>query len=93
MSLDVSAGPVEVEVPSRKKNNINSYHKVLLDVSEGLVEVPNRRRITSNSFIYIFSVYFIQLCFICHPSDSTVSEDAGSEIELRTVVAETDKTL
>jgi hypothetical protein len=31
---------------------------------------------------YVF-VYFIQHCFICHPSDSTVLEDAG--IELRTV--------
>jgi hypothetical protein len=24
-------------------------------------------------------MYFIQHCFICHPSDSTVSEDAGIE--------------
>ncbi len=30
-----------------------------------------------------FLMYFIQRCFTCHPSDSTVSEDAG--IELRTV--------
>jgi len=30
-----------------------------------------------------FFMYFIQQCFICRPSDSTVSED--TEIELRTV--------
>jgi hypothetical protein len=35
-------------------------------------------------FFWIFScMYFIQHCFICRPSDSTVSEDAG--IEPRTV--------
>ena len=35
-------------------------------------------------FFCIFScMYFIQHCFICRPSDSTVSEDAG--IEPRTV--------
>ncbi len=32
-----------------------------------------------------FSMYFIQHCLICRPSDFTVSEDA--EIESRTVVA------
>jgi hypothetical protein len=35
-------------------------------------------------FIYFFiSIYVIQHCFICRPSDSTASEDAG--IEPRTV--------
>ncbi len=34
-------------------------------------------------FGLIFSMYCIQHCFICRPSDSTVSEDAG--IEPRTV--------
>jgi hypothetical protein len=33
--------------------------------------------------IFIFSMYCIQHCFICRPSDSTVSEDAA--IEPRTV--------
>ncbi len=32
---------------------------------------------------WIFVKYFIQHCFICRPSESTVSVDAG--IELRTV--------
>jgi hypothetical protein len=31
-----------------------------------------------------FFMYVIQQCFICHPPDSTVSEDAGTEP--RTVV-------
>jgi hypothetical protein len=31
-------------------------------------------------FVYFFTyMYFIQHCFICRPSDSTVSEDAGNE--------------
>ncbi len=34
-------------------------------------------------FIFLFFLYDIQHCFICRPSDSTVSEDAG--IEPRTV--------
>ncbi len=34
--------------------------------------------------IYLFFMYFIQHCFICHPTDSTVSEDAG--IEPRTAI-------
>ncbi len=28
-------------------------------------------------FVFFLSMYCIQLCFICRPSDSTVSEDAG----------------
>jgi hypothetical protein len=36
-------------------------------------------------FYFFFSIYGIQYCFICRPSDSTVSEDAG--IEPRTVAA------
>jgi hypothetical protein len=35
--------------------------------------------------IYFIFIYDIQHCFICRPSDSTVSEDAG--IEPRTVVS------
>ncbi len=35
-------------------------------------------------FLYFYSLYCIQHWFICHPSDSTVSEDAG--MEPRTVV-------
>jgi hypothetical protein len=34
-------------------------------------------------FSFSFFLYFIQHCFICRPSDSTVSEEAG--IETRTV--------
>ncbi len=34
-------------------------------------------------FFYLFFKYFIQHCFICCPSDSTVSED--DEIETRTI--------
>jgi hypothetical protein len=34
-------------------------------------------------FYFIFSSYYIQHCFICRPSDSTVPTDAG--IEPRTV--------
>jgi hypothetical protein len=34
-------------------------------------------------FIYFFSRYFIQHCFICRPSDSTASEDAGIEMRLQ----------
>ncbi len=35
------------------------------------------------SFLFSFYVRYSQHCFICRPSDSTVSEDAG--IEPRTV--------
>jgi hypothetical protein len=31
---------------------------------------------------WIFFLYFIQHCFICRPSDSRVSEDAGIEPRL-----------
>ncbi len=34
-------------------------------------------------FLFLFFMYVIQHCFICRPSDSTVSEDAG--IDPRTV--------
>ncbi len=37
----------------------------------------------NRGIFWIFSVYCIQHCFICRPSDSTVTEDAG--IEPRTV--------
>jgi hypothetical protein len=30
------------------------------------------------SWIFFFFMYDIQHCFICRPSDSTVSEDAGT---------------
>jgi hypothetical protein len=33
----------------------------------------------SYTFSFIFFQYFIQHCFICHPSDCAVSEDAGIE--------------
>jgi hypothetical protein len=36
---------------------------------------------------FFFFMYFIQHCFICRPSDCTVSEDAG--IEPRTVIRNT----
>jgi hypothetical protein len=36
-------------------------------------------------FIRFFMYVLIQHCFICRPSDSTVSEDAGSGTEPRTV--------
>ncbi len=54
----------------RKKNNINSY-QVSQGIPTGPAEVTNRRRKTSTFFSYI-SMYFIQHCFICRPSDSTV---------------------
>jgi hypothetical protein len=41
-----------------------------------------------NNFTFLFYLYvwyFIQHCFICRPSDSTVLKDAG--IEPRTVAA------
>ncbi len=45
---------------------------------------PFRQQVVSlHSWIYLF-MFVIQHCFICRPSDSTVSEDAG--IEPRTVV-------
>ncbi len=31
------------------------------------------------NFLTRFFMYFIQHCFLCHPSDSTVSEDTGIE--------------
>ncbi len=37
----------------------------------------------TRGFFRFFSMYCIQHCFICRPSDTTVSEDAG--IEPRTV--------
>jgi hypothetical protein len=39
--------------------------------------------VKQGDFCIFISMYCIQHCFICHPSDSTVSEDAG--IEPRTV--------
>jgi hypothetical protein len=33
----------------------------------------------TGEFLGFFVIYFIQHCFICRPSDSTVSEDAGTE--------------
>ncbi len=33
----------------------------------------------TGGFLGFFSLYCIQNCFICRPSDSTVSEDAGTE--------------
>jgi hypothetical protein len=50
-------------------------------ISFGVRRLKNRR-VTPNRE-EILSVYHIQHCFICRPSDSTVSEDAG--IEPRTV--------
>ncbi len=49
----------------------------------------NMKNCTVDVFAYLYNrgiflcMYFIQHCFICRPSDSTVSEDAG--IEPRTV--------
>ncbi len=43
----------------------------------------NAKAKSAKIFIYSFLQYFIELCFICRPSDSTVSEDAG--VEPRTV--------
>jgi hypothetical protein len=44
-----------------------------------------QRQIFNNTggFFDFFSMYYIQHCFICRPSVSTVSEDA--EVEPRTV--------
>ncbi len=36
-------------------------------------------------------MYFIQQCFICRPSDSTVSEDAGIEPRTAATLALTDR--
>ncbi len=43
-----------------------------------------KTRYLLNRVIFWFFMYFFQHCFICRPSDSSVSEDAG--IESRTVV-------
>ncbi len=42
-------------------------------------------RAVGNFFFFLFLSYYIQHCFICRPSDSTVPTDAG--IEPRTVAA------
>jgi hypothetical protein len=42
------------------------------------------KTVRSKREIFFISLYFIQNCFICRSSDSTVSEDAG--IEPRAVV-------
>jgi hypothetical protein len=39
--------------------------------------------IANRGIFFLFSMYCIQHCFICRPSDSAVSEDTG--IELRNV--------
>jgi hypothetical protein len=44
-----------------------------------------KRKKEKGEFFYFFSLYVIKHCFICRPSDSTVSEDAG--IEQMTVAA------
>ncbi len=41
------------------------------------------QKLKQGEFLNFFRMYFIQHCFICQPSDSTVSEDAG--IKPRTV--------
>jgi len=38
-----------------------------------------QRPVTTTPSSNVFFMYFIQHCFICRPSDSTVSEDAGIE--------------
>jgi len=50
---------------------------------EQAVALESARKICSRGIFLNFFRYFIQHCFICRPSDSTVSEDAG--IEPRTV--------
>ncbi len=44
--------------------------------------VPNVRPLKKNQrrTFYYFFMYVTQLCFICRPSDSSVSEDAGIEL-------------
>jgi hypothetical protein len=46
---------------------------------------PCDQNTKQEDFLDFFSLYCIQLCFICGPSDSTVSEHAG--IEPRTVAS------
>jgi hypothetical protein len=48
-----------------------------------LVPVPVDQGKSNRGVLGFFSMYCIQHCFICRPSDSTVSEDA--EIEPKTV--------
>ncbi len=53
----------------------DSYFKL-----SGILRCPTRlTALTSIMWREIFFIYFIQHCFICRPSDSTVSEDAGIE--------------
>ncbi len=54
------------------------------DVHHSKHEVLYNVNICTGGFLgFFYSMYCIQHCFICRPSDSTVSEDAG--IEPRTV--------
>jgi hypothetical protein len=41
--------------------------------------IANSLKIKKEVCLDFFSLFFIQLCFICRPSDYTVSEDAGIE--------------
>ena len=49
----------------------------------GTIPSGTFRCLRAKYFLGFFKLYFIQHCFLCRPSDSIVSEDAG--IETRTV--------
>jgi hypothetical protein len=58
--------------------NEDIFCRLLAKIFAPFTFMKNFRLITGG-FWGIFSMYFIQHCFICRTSDSTVSEDAGME--------------
>jgi hypothetical protein len=65
----------------RGENEVKKCHHVFLIGVESQGSIFNETQ--QGVFGFFSSIYCIQHCFICRPSDSTVSEDAG--IEPRTV--------
>ncbi len=65
------------------------YSRIQLSQAKNLKKMSiffhflNLRILNRGFFLIFLCMYFIQYCFICRPSNSTVSEDAG--IEPRTV--------
>ncbi len=62
--------------PTFSRKKVKKFFKFLRN--KWAKRITTFRKLTVG-FVKIFYMYFIQHCFICRPSDSTVSEDAGIE--------------
>jgi hypothetical protein len=65
-------------VESTSKSEYFCY-SLVKHINIPLPKSPNPNFKQGGILDFLFSMYCIQHCFICRPSDSTVSEDAGIE--------------